>query len=362
MIYKFFRFFLFLFDPEFIHEVALFFLSRQPIQWFFSLTCQLEDKRLEKEISGLHFKNPIGLAAGFDKNGVAILGFQSLGFGFIEIGTVTPQAQSGNPQPRIRRFAREQALVNWLGFNNDGVEAVVRRVQKIRDKIKIPIGLNIGKGKETPLDKAIDDYLFCLEKGYTVFDFFVVNISSPNTLGLRDLQMGLYLDPLLGHLKRKSQELSKERQLRERSLFVKISPDLTAEQLRETLLICEKYAISGIVATNTTTDYRLLEGMSFRGQRPRNLGGISGRPLKEKAVSSLQEALSFRGQALSFRGRSPRNLSRNLPLLIGVGGILTPQDAKERFESGADLIEIYTGLIFSGPFFVRRIKKFLLHS
>lgn len=343
MIYKFFRFFLFLFDPEFIHTVALFFLSLRPIQWFLSLICQFEDKRLEKKICGLHFKNPIGLAAGFDKNGIAILGFQALGFGFVEVGTVTPKPQFGNPKPRIRRFVREQALANWLGFNNDGVEAVVRRVQKIRDKIKIPIGLNIGKGKETPLDKAIDDYLFCLEKGYPVFDFFVVNISSPNTLGLRNLQMGQYLDPLLGHLKRKSKELfqdisSKNGAIAERPLFVKVSPDLTGEELKETVSLCEKHKISAMVATNTTTDYRLLRTADIEK------GGISGRPLKEKAVSLLESIQAMKtGMAL-----------------IGVGGILTPQDAKERFEKGADLIEIYTGLIFSGPFFIRRIKKYLL--
>ncbi len=340
MIYKFFRFFLFLFDPEFIHAMALFFLSLRPIQWFFSFVCHFHDQRLEKELGGICFKNPVGLAAGFDKNGVAILGFQSLGFGFIEIGTVTPQAQSGNlfkGSPRIRRFAKEQALVNWLGFNNDGVEAVVRRVCKIRDKIKIPIGLNIGKGKETPLDKAIDDYLFCLEKGYPVFDFFVVNISSPNTLGLRDLQMGLYLDPLLGDLKRKSQELS--RGIGERPLFVKISPDLSAQELKETVSICKKYKIVGIIATNTTTDYRLLRTEDIQK------GGISGRPLKEKAASLLESIQAMKTGMV----------------LISVGGILTPQDAKERFEAGSDLIEIYTGLVFSGPFFVRRIKNFLLH-
>ncbi|MEK7790054.1 MAG: quinone-dependent dihydroorotate dehydrogenase [Deltaproteobacteria bacterium] len=339
MIYKFFRFFLFLFDPETIHHITLFFLSLRPIQWFLSLICQFEDERLEKKIRGLHFKNPIGLAAGFDKNGVAILGFQSLGFGFLEIGTVTPQAQSGNPKPRIRRFIREQALVNWLGFNNDGVEAVVGRVQKIRNKIKIPIGLNIGKGKETPLDKAIDDYLFCLEKGYSVFDFFVVNISSPNTLGLRNLQMGQYLEPLLRNLRKKSHDLSQERGMIERPLFVKISPDLTGEELKETVSLCEKYQISAMVATNTTTDYQLLQGADIEK------GGVSGRPLKEKATSLLESIHAMKTGMV----------------LVGVGGILTPKDVKERFEKGATLIELYTGLIFSGPFFVRRIKKFLLH-
>lgn len=347
MIYRFFRFFLFLFDPEFIHTIALFFLSLRPIQWLFSLICYFEDNRLEKRICGLHFKNPVGLAAGFDKNGVAILGFQALGFGFIEVGTVTPKPQSGNPKPRIRRFVREQTLVNWLGFNNEGVEAVVKRVQKIRPKIKIPIGLNIGKGKDTPLEKAADDYLFCLERAYPIFDFFVINISSPNTPELRDLGMSRYLDPLLGQLKRKSQELSRRHSVSRHSerseespLFVKISPDLTEEQLRETILICEKHNLSGIVATNTTTDYRLLEGTDVAA------GGISGEPLKEKAISSLQRI---------------RSMNKEIAL-IGVGGILTPEDAKERFAAGSNLIEIYTGLIFSGPFIVHRIKKFLLMS
>src|SRR3989338_7648571 len=192
MLYKFFRFFLFRLDPEIAHEIILFLLSLAPLRWILWFLYHFDDSKLEKTFGGLQFKNPIGLAAGFDKNAKALLGFQALGFGFIEVGTVTPRPQMGNPKPRILRFKKEEALVNWLGFNNDGIAQVVERLKSVKSKMKIPVGLNIGKNSDTPLEKATDDCVICIERANPVVDFFVINISSPNTPQLRRLSEALF--------------------------------------------------------------------------------------------------------------------------------------------------------------------------
>lgn len=339
MIYKFLRFFFFLFDPEMIHDVTLFLLSLSPVQWVLSWMYRWEDSGLEKECFGIRFKNPVGLAAGFDKNGKALLGLQALGFGFLEIGTVTSKPQPGNKKPRIFRFKKEEALLNVLGFNNEGVDTVVKRIKKVKPKLTIPVGLNIGKGRETSLGEAIYDYLYCLEVAYPVVDFFVINVSSPNTPGLKALQGEAYFSDLLGGLQRKSLELAKKARIPTRPLLVKLSPDLSDEELLSVVPLCQKEGISGIIATNTTTDYSLLPACRLFQ------GGVSGKPLFEKSTQ--------------FLTRLKRQGARDLTL-VGVGGIFSSADAKAKFDAGADLIEIYTGFIFEGPGLIKKIKKPLL--
>jgi len=338
MLYKIFRFVFFLFDPERIHEMTVFLLSLSPVQSFLSLMCHYESPALKSEQFGLRFNNPVGMAAGFDKNGKAILGIQALGVGFLEVGTVTPEPQIGNKKPRLLRYKRDRAIVNWLGFNNDGVEAVVSRIRKAKPKLTIPLGLNIGKGKETPLEKAADDYEICIEKSYQDVDFYVVNISSPNTPRLRDLQGEDYLSHLLSRLQNKIRELSKNTGLAFRPLLVKLSPDLTDEELSQVIMACKKQRVSGIVATNTTIDYAVLPSHGVK------MGGISGKPLQQKATD--------------FLGRMKRLGALNLTI-VGVGGIASPADAKEKLAAGASLIEVYTGLIYEGPLLIKKIKQSL---
>ncbi|MBI3019071.1 MAG: quinone-dependent dihydroorotate dehydrogenase [Deltaproteobacteria bacterium] len=333
MLYKFFRFFLFRLDPEVVHETLLFLLSLAPVRWILCVFCRYDDPRLQRNICGLQFKNPIGLAAGFDKNAKALLGFQALGFGFIEVGTVTPRPQTGNPKPRILRFEKEEALVNWLGFNNDGIAQVVERLKAVKPKMKIPVGLNVGKNSDTPLEKATDDYVICIERANPVVDFFVINISSPNTPELRRLAEPHFLEELLSRVQRVSRH----------PVWVKLSPDMSPDiskdQLPQIIALCEKYKVSALVATNTTTDYSLLSSVRL------SQGGISGNPLRIKSTHLLK---MFKSQVSSQMA------------LVGVGGILSVKDAQEKINAGADLIELYTGLIFKGPALIRKIKRTLL--
>lgn len=322
MSFKIVRFFLFLFDPETIHNIIIFLLQLKPVQWILKCFYTYEHSKLERNFLGLRFPNPIGLAAGFDKNGKALIGLQALGFGFIEVGTVTPQPQSGSPRPRIFRFPKEKALLNWMGFNNDGVDRVVQRIASQRPKLHIPIGLNIGKNKDTPLEKAADDYLYCVEKAYSEVDFFVVNISSPNTPQLRVLQEGEHIVNLLSRLSTVKQK---------KPILIKLSPDISDETLKFVIEQIDKIPFAGIVVTNTMAAY------------PK--GGTSGTPLFQKSNDLLKKSREY----------------ANSPLIIsGVGGILSPDDAKQKFNLGADLIELYTGLIYSGPGLVKRIKQSLL--
>ena len=338
MSYRLLRFVFFLFDPEKIHDVIVQLLSLRPVQWFLSLVYHYEHPRLEREFFGIRFKNPVGIAAGFDKNGKAILGLQALGAGFLEVGTVTPQPQSGDKKPRILRFKEQKALVNWMGFNNDGVDRVIGRIERVRPKIKIPIGLNIGKGTGTPLEDAAVDYMACMERAYRAIDFFVVNVSSPNTAQLRDLQAEAYLSPLLSRLKLASTEIAGKYHMKERPMLLKLSPDLSDAEISQIIHACKKQRISGIVATNTTTEYTLLPAHGMA------LGGISGQPLKNKSENCLK--LLKRLGALNFP-------------MIGVGGIASARDALSRIEAGASLIELFTGLIYEGPSLIKKIKQTL---
>lgn len=276
---------------------------------------------------GLEFPNPLGLAAGLDKNADYFEALGDLGFGFIEVGTVTPRPQPGNPGPRIFRIPQAQAVINRLGFNNKGVDHLVRRVRSHR--FKGMLGINIGKNFDTPLDQAAQDYIHCLEKIYPYADYVTINISSPNTLHLRELQTERSLDHLLGHIGQCRQRLT-ERHGRRVPIAVKVAPDLGMEAISDIARMVSKHRMDAIIATNTTVSRNGVEGLPHAVEQ----GGLSGRPLKPLADAALR----------SFR----RQLAGEVAL-IGVGGISSGQDATDKLDMGADLVQLYTGLIYRGP-------------
>ena len=290
------------------------------------------DPRLAREVFGVKFPNPVGLAAGFDKNAVALPAWAGLGFGFAEVGTITARAQPGNPKPRIFRVPECGALINRLGFNNDGADAIADRLKHLRASGRwpaIPVGINLGKSKVTPLDEATADYLLSFERLQHFGDYFVLNVSSPNTPGLRSLQDRDALDSLLGDMQR--------RNVAGWPLLVKIAPDLEWGAIEEILALVEEHRLAGIIATNTTIDH------SSVPEKSRTQGGLSGRPLRERST----EIVRF----ITERTKVP---------VIAVGGILSPDDALEKFDAGAALIQLYTGFIYEGPGLVRRICDALL--
>lgn len=329
-MYKSLRKILFIFPPEFIHHLTMGTLSLmvkfKPLKRFLKKKFSHDHTHLERNIFGLNFKNPLGLAAGFDKNAEWIDVFESMGFGFIEVGTITPRPQKGNPKPRLFRFPELNSILNRMGFNNDGVDKVVERLKR-RPK-GIIVGANIGKNKDTPNSHAYVDYVECINKLYNHVDYFTINISSPNTKDLRNLQMGEEFE-LLIHWIILTIELNIQVYGVERKpVFVKISPDLTTQELDHIVNICKKWEIDAIVATNTTID-----GIDGHG-----LGGWSGQILKEKSNVVIE------------------HLRNKIPV-IGVGGIDSPDEAKVKINLGSDLIQIYTGLIYEGPFLVKNILK-----
>jgi dihydroorotate dehydrogenase len=284
----------------------------------------------------LHFDNPVGLAAGFDKNGRALRGLEALGFGFLEAGTVTPLAQRGNPKPRIFRIPEAQALVNRLGFNNDGIEGVLANLERT-PRLSIPLGFNIGKNKDTPLDRAADDYVKCVEAFFPRADFFVVNVSSPNTPGLRALQAPGEMEPLLRAVAQRADALASQSGRPRPPLFVKVSPD---EEFGESVVeIAARHRFAGVVATNTT---RSREGMPATAPID---GGASGAPLRARSTEHVRRL---------YRAAAGRLA------IIGVGGIFTAQDAYEKILAGASLVEIYTGFIYKGITLPREINRGLL--
>jgi len=296
-----------------------------------------QDERLRRELFGLTFKNPVGLAAGFDKDAKYINTMSHLGFGFIEVGTVTPQPQVGNPRPRLFRLRKDKALINRMGFNNGGVVATVERLKKPRPEGLI-IGGNIGKNKTTPNEKAEEDYVICFEALHPYVDYFVVNVSSPNTPGLRDLQDKEPLQKLLNRL----QNLNKEK-AHPKPILLKIAPDLTNSQLNDIVEIMRNTDIAGIIATNTTIDRNNLQ------ENPKNIqqignGGLSGQPLKSRATEVIRYLSETSGKAFP---------------IIAVGGIASAKDAQEKLDAGAALVQIYTGLIYEGPALVKRINESL---
>ena len=316
---------LFLSDPETAHGLAL---EGLRLGYGVGATHLLgRFKSLPVTVMGLQFPNPVGMAAGMDKNGEYIDALGSLGFGFIEVGTVTPRPQPGNPKPRIFRIEKAGAMINRLGFNNKGVDYLVQQVKKRR--FKGILGINIGKNFDTPNDKAAEDYLTCLDKVYPHADYITVNISSPNTRGLRDLQGTEQLDSLLKTLNRRRLELADRSQKRV-PLVVKVAPDLEDRQIAGMAEAVVKNAFDGLIATNTTISREAVKGMRHADET----GGLSGRPLLGRANHVLA----------AFREHLPPGVA-----LIGTGGISTGEDAAEKIRLGADLVQFYTGFVYKGP-------------
>ncbi|HOY15842.1 MAG TPA: quinone-dependent dihydroorotate dehydrogenase [Haliscomenobacter sp.] len=294
---------------------------------------QLEDARLECHFLGLKFKNPVGLAAGFDKDGTHYQAMATLGFGFVELGTVTPKPQDGNPQPRLFRLPEDEALINRMGFNNAGVDALVEQLKKPRPQ-GLVIGGNIGKNKSTPNEKALLDYLYCFDRLFPFVDYFVVNVSSPNTPDLRALQEKEPLTELLTALQQKNHEHRIPT-----PILLKIAPDLNEQQLDDILEIVQTTGIAGVIATNTTIGREgLISAMADVEEI--GAGGLSGHPLRERAT----EVIRYLHQ------KSEGNL-----FIIGVGGIASAQDAIEKLEAGASLVQVYSGLVYAGPGLVKEI-------
>jgi len=332
---------LFSVDPEKIHHVTfatLKLFGRIPFaKNLLSALFVKESPKLERELFGIKFKNPVGLAAGLDKDAKLIDELACLGFGFIEIGTLTPKPQPGNDKPRLFRLPQDQALINRMGFNNEGVLAAVERLKK--RKSNVIVGGNIGKNKVTPNEQAVDDYDKCFEALYPYVDYFVVNVSSPNTPGLRELQEKEPLKKLMLHVKQLSAAKEKPK-----PVLLKIAPDLTNSQLDDIVEILVETKTDGVIATNTTISR---EGLTTDQQLISSIGngGLSGKPVKEKST-----------QVISYL-RS--KLGKNYPI-IGVGGIMSPEDAVEKMKAGANLVQIYTGFIYEGPGFAKRICNQIL--
>jgi dihydroorotate dehydrogenase len=332
---------LFRIDPERAHQLTLWLLQRlAQAPFLLKLWCcwqLLEHDALQTQVAGLRFPNPVGLAAGFDKSATAVGVFPALGFGFVEIGTVTPRPQVGNPLPRLFRLPVDEAVINRMGFNNDGGTVVARRLRTLPRRI--PIGVNLGKNADTPLEQALNDYRSCLEELFEVGDYVVVNVSSPNTPGLRQLQAHANLRALLGGVQACNQSLARARQVQPRPLFVKIAPDLKPDELDDIVEAVQACALDGIIATNTTVGR---EGLTTLTAEP---GGLSGRPLRQRSTEVIRYIYRC------ARGRIP---------IIGVGGIFSADDAYEKICAGASLVQLYTGLIYRGPGLPHRINVGLM--
>jgi dihydroorotate dehydrogenase len=307
------------------------------VKFFLRLAFVKESRSLERELFGIKFKNPVGLAAGFDKDARLIDELACLGFGFIEIGTLTPKAQPGNDKPRLFRLPEDQALINRMGFNNEGALAAIERLRNRSSQIVV--GGNIGKNKVTPNENAVDDYSACFEALFPYVDYFVVNVSSPNTPGLRALQEKEPLLNLMLHVKQLSSKKSKPK-----PVLLKIAPDLTTSQLDDIVDILITSKTDGVIATNTTISR---EGLATGKEKISSIGsgGLSGKPLTKHST----EVIAY------LRAK----LGKTFPI-VGVGGIMSPQDALDKINAGADLIQIYTGFIYEGPAFAKRICKKLL--
>ncbi len=298
------------------------------------------DSRLEREVFGLKFKNPVGLAAGFDKDAKLFNEFSNFGFGFVEIGTLTPKPQEGNPQPRLFRLKADEAIINRMGFNNKGVFDAVERLKKDHNVL---IGGNIGKNKVTPNDEAIKDYLICFDALFPYVDYFAINVSSPNTPGLRELQDKEPLKALLNELKSENKKLSKGG-VKSKPILLKIAPDLSDEQLLDIIDIVAETKIDGVIATNTTIARKNLKSDLVQTEER---GGLSGKPLTQRST----EVIRFLAEE-----------SDNAFPIIGVGGIHSAEDAIEKLEAGAALVQLYTGFIYEGPSLVKRINEAVLEK
>ena len=340
-MYRIVRFFLFLFNPELIHHITFKMIKLGGMipgkMWSWRLIFKVKDTRLEREVFGLKFDNPVGLAAGFDKDAKLFDELASFGFGFVEIGTVTPLPQDGNPKPRLFRVKDDSGLINRMGFNNQGIESVVASLR--RKKSDIIIGGNIGKNKDTSNEEASNDYTICFEKLFPYVDYFAVNVSSPNTPGLRDLQEKAPLTSLLNSL----QELNNKKDKR-KPILLKIAPDLTNDQLDDIIAIVADTKIDGVIATNTTIDRSSLKTAKNKVEAIGN-GGLSGKPVRLRSTQVIKYLADKSNRAFP---------------IIGVGGIHSAEDALEKLDAGATLLQIYTGFIYEGPSLVKRINKAIL--
>lgn len=325
---------LFKFDAEVVHEHTIENLGRfanTPVDMFWRQKQPLKPTKC----FGLTFPNPVGLAAGLDKNGECIDAFAAMGFGFIEVGTVTPRPQEGNPKPRLFRLPEANAIINRMGFNNAGVDKLVENVQRSRyDGI---LGINIGKNKDTPNEKGKDDYIHCMRKVYRHATYITVNISSPNTPGLRELQYGDALDDLLSSLKAEQQDLG-HKYHKKVPLLVKIAPDLDLVEIKQIAGSLIKNQIEGVIACNTTLDRQAVQGLEHCNEA----GGLSGLPVQQKSVQVIDKLNKV--------------LAGKLPI-VGVGGIDSAQSAKDKFDAGAQLVQVYTGFIYQGPTLIKKIVK-----
>ncbi len=318
--------FLFCLDAERAHELGL---AGLEVAYRAGLNPLLasKPKPLKTKAFGIEFPNPVGCAAGLDKNGAHIDALMSMGFGFVEIGTVTPKPQIGNPKPRMFRLIEEEAIINRLGFNNLGVDALVKNVE--RSKREGILGINIGKNKDTPNEHAVDDYIYCMERVYDLADYITINISSPNTQGLRDLQHENALRELINDLRIAQEDLASVRGHRV-PMLIKIAPDLSETELDSMAEVFNASKIDGVIAGNTTIDQSMIKDSKYFGQ----VGGLSGKPLYEKATTTLR--------------RLRLRLDNSIPI-IGVGGISSGADAVGKVSAGAQLVQVYTGFIYQGP-------------
>lgn len=345
----------FAFDPEKIHYFAAgllkFVLSIPGMRALYKSLYVVKDPKLERELFGLKFPNPVGLAAGFDKNASMFKDLECLGFGFIEVGTVTPKGQPGNPKPRLFRLPEDEAVINRMGFNNEGVEAAADRLR--RRTSNMIIGGNIGKNKVTPNENAVDDYEACFKVLHPVVDYFVVNVSSPNTPGLRSLQDPKELKIILDRLKALN-----EQEKVQRPILLKIAPDLENQDLDDIVQLMLDTKIDGLIASNTTinksglkTPQSRIDEIHLSGdiepgdKKNGGHGGLSGRPVTKRSTEVIRYLAEKSNKAFP---------------IIGVGGIYTAEDAYEKLEAGADLVQVYTGFIYEGPGMVKRINKGLL--
>ena len=335
MLYSLARAALFQLDPEVAHDLAL--KSLCAMGPAVSILGAGEGSGESRRVMGIDFPNPVGVAAGLDKNGEYIDALGALGFGFVEIGTVTPRPQPGNPKPRLFRLVEQEALINRLGFNNGGLEQMLRRVE--RSRYRGVLGINIGKNFDTPIERAADDYLACLEAVHARASYVTVNVSSPNTRGLRDLQSEARLDELLAALMERRNALA-AREGKAKPLVLKVAPDLSESEIDAIAALALKHGIDGLIATNTTIARDGVEHTRFAAEA----GGLSGRPLASRSKAVL--------------ARFARALAGRVAL-IGVGGIASGADARERICAGASLVQVYTGFIYRGPRLIAEARQAL---
>ena len=329
-IYELLRPFLFSLPPERAHQLTL-----NALQWYGYLPFKKES-RPTFNVGGLQVTSRIGLAAGFDKDGIAIRGLSKLNFGFLELGAVTPIPQVGNPRPRVFRLHKDFALINRLGFNNDGIDALMRKIVKAEPHVRVPIGVNIGKNFDTPLERAIDDYEYCFTRATTVVDFVTINISSPNTPDLRNLQAIEPVQRLLARLVQ-LRDLNACNGHPNTLLLVKISPDLEAEDLEALCSVVRTEGVDGVIATNTTVSRP-------NSYETKEQGGLSGRPLFPLALKSVGLARNFLGKGF---------------LIIGCGGVWDRESGQQMRDAGADLLQIYTGLVYGGPSCLKSVSQII---